>query len=149
MKLLEFAFQIHRLAVPLDCVRRVVAAAWPSPLPGAPDAVTGALNMGGEIVVMVDLGRRFGLAPSPLAPSQKIIVLSLSGFLLGIAVDDIGGVSEHAVAAGAMPQPLAGELVTGMVVAADGLRILIDPEQVLLRADADALRLLLEGAPHG
>jgi chemotaxis signal transduction protein len=77
-------------------------------------------------------------------------VLSLSSVLLGFAVDEIGAVTTYGgeVVEGALPGPLASELVTGMIVTADGLRVLLDPEQVLLRDDAERLRQLLEGTAN-
>lgn len=148
MTLLEFASLGHRFAVPVSTVRRVVASAAPALLPGAPAMVAGALNLGGDIVALVDLGRRFGLGSSPLTPAQQIVVLDIPGFLLGFAVDEVTGVTERAVEADAVPGEMASRAVPGMVVAQDGLAVLIDPEQVLLREDQQRLRAALEAA-HG
>lgn len=148
MTLLEFTSLGHRFAVPVSTVRRVVPSAAPAPLPGAPPMVAGALNLGGEVVALVDLGRRFGLGSAPLTPAQRIVVLAIPGFLLGFAVDEVHGVSERDVAGDALPGEIASRIVPGMVVGEDGLAVLVDPEQVLLREDEARLRAALE-AVHG
>lgn len=111
--------------------------------------VAGALNLGGEVVALVDLGIRFGLGQSPLRPAQQVVVLDIPGFLLGFAVDEVSAVTEREVASGAVPGEMSSSAVPGMVLAEDGLRVLIDPAQVLLRADQDQLRAALAGGAHG
>ena len=147
MKLLEFACLGHRFAVPVSAVARIVPCAQPSVLPGAPAVVLGALALGGEVLVLVDAARRFGLGQTRLAPQQRIVVLPVRGFLLGIVSDGEVGVTERAAGA-ALPATCAGDSVAGMVVAEDGLRVLLDPEQVLLREDDHALRRALEAGGH-
>jgi chemotaxis signal transduction protein len=150
MKLVEFTCQGHRFAVPLTDMRRVVASAAPTPLPGAPGLVMGVLNIGGEIVIIIDFCQRLGLRSSAITATQHIVVLAVPGFLLGLVVDEIGGVTEPAAIAGdALPPECAAHCVTGMLVVEGGLRILLDPAQVLLRAEAQQLRAAIEGVAHG
>lgn len=150
MKLVEFTCHGHRFAAPLAAVRRVVASAMPTPLPGAPGLVAGVLNIGGDIVVVIDFGQRLGLPPSPITPAQHIVVLAIPGFLLGLVVDELGGVTDPAAVAGnALPPECATQAVAGMLVTEDGLRVLVDPAQVLLREETHQLRAAMEGAAHG
>lgn len=148
MKLLEFACVGHRFAVPVAAVARVVPSAQPSPLPGAPAMVQGALGVGGGVVVLIDLARRFGLGQAVLTPEQRIVVLAVRGLQLGLVVDDPVQVTEHDGAVEALPASVASEHVQGMVVASDGLRILLDPEHVLLHEDEQRLRRALGEAGH-
>lgn len=150
MKLVEFTCHGYRFAAPLAAVRRVVASAMPTPLPGAPALVAGVLNIGGDIVVVIDFGQRLGLPPSPITPAQHIVVLAIPGFLLGLVVDELGGVTEPAAVAGdALPPECAALAVAGMLVVEGGLRVLLDPAQVLLREETGQLRAALEGGAHG
>jgi purine-binding chemotaxis protein CheW len=147
MKLLEFACLGHRFAVPVGAVARILPCAQPALLPGAPAVVIGALALGGEVLVLVDAARRFGLGQTRLAPDQRIVVVPVRGFLLGIVSDDDIGVTERE-AGTPLPAHYTGDSVAGMVVAGDGLRVLLDPEQVLLREDDDMLRRALEAGGH-
>lgn len=150
MKLVEFTCHGHRFAAPLTAVRRVVASAMPTPLPGAPALVAGVLNIGGDIVVVIDFGQRLGLPPSAITPAQHIVVLAVPGFLLGLVVDELGGVTEPAAVAGdALPPECAAAAVAGMLVVEGGLRVLLDPAQVLLREETRQLRAALAGGDHG
>lgn len=149
MKLLEFACVGHRFAVPVSAVARVVPSAQPEPLPGAPAMVSGALAVAGEAVVLIDLAQRFGLGQVALSPQQRIVILRVPGFVLGLAVDEPLFVTEQDVETGAVPSECASEAVSGMVLAPDGLRILIDPEHILLREDQERLRRALAEDCHG
>jgi chemotaxis signal transduction protein len=150
MKLVEFTCHGHRFAAPLTAVRRVVASAMPTLLPGSPGLVAGVLNIGGAIVVVIDFGLRLGLPASRITPAQHIVVLSIPGFLLGIVVDDMGGVIEPAALAGdSLPPECAAQAVSGMLVVEGGLRVMLDPAQVLLREEVQQLRAALEGGAHG
>lgn len=148
MKLLEFACVGHRFAVPVAAVARVIPSAQPSPLPGAPAMVQGALGVGGGVVVLIDLARRFGLGTAVLTPDQRIVVLSVRGLQLGLVVDEPVQVTEHGEDIEALPASVGSSNVQGMVVASDGLRILLDPEHVLLHEDEERLRRAMGEAGH-
>jgi len=148
MKLLEFASVGHRFAVPVTAIARVVPSAQPSPLPGAPAMVQGALGVGGGVVVLIDLARRFGLGQAVLTPEQRIVVLTVRGLQLGLVVDEPVQVAEHDTAIEALPASVCSDNVQGMVVASDGLRILLDPEHVLLHEDEERLRRALGESGH-
>jgi chemotaxis signal transduction protein len=149
IRLIEFECRGHRIALPLACVRRVVASAEPAPLPGATDIVLGVLNVGGDIVVAVDLCRRLGLPSAPMLPSQQIVIVELSGFLAGVLVDRVLGVAERVPVAG-MPAVLgAAPFVGGVVRLDDGLLMIVDPARFLFRDERHALALALDEVAVG
>jgi purine-binding chemotaxis protein CheW len=133
MTLLEFECRSHRFALPLGCVRRVVPSAMPAPLPGAPAIVAGILNVGGELVTVVDFFRRIGFPSSPINPSQRLLMIDIAGFLVGSIVDTVLGVTTRRVdERGAVPDRLAGaDFVEAIVRLDDGLCVIIDPEKFL------------------
>lgn len=147
LRLIEFECRGQRLALPLSCVRRAVPAAAPAPLPGASDIVLGVLNVAGDVVTVVDLCRRLGIERAPLAASQQILVVELSGFLAGVVVDRILGVTERA-GADMVPQAVSSaRYVAGLVRLADGLCLVVDPGHFLFPHEGEALsRALAEVA---
>ncbi|HVK94330.1 MAG TPA: chemotaxis protein CheW [Noviherbaspirillum sp.] len=141
MTLLEFACRDHRFALPLACVRRVVPIAQPMPLPGAPEIVTGILNVGGEIVTVVDFFRRVGIPASPIQPAQRLLMLDMAGFLVGCIVDQVQGVtSREPDKERGVPEPFSGaDFVDTIVRLDDGLCIIVDPEKFLFEDERTQL----------
>lgn len=151
MTLIEFNCRNHRFAVPLASVRRVVPSAMPTPLPGAPDIVAGMLNIGGELVTVVDFHQRIGLPVSPILPSQRLLMLDMGEFPVGFIVDDVLGVtSREPDTAHGVPASLAGaDFVDTVVRLDDGLCLILDPERFLFDDEVTQLGAALEKAAHG
>ena len=148
-QLLEFECRGRRLALPLESVRRAISAAEPVPIPGAGEVVLGLLNLGGELVAVLDLCYRLGLPRSPLSPAQQILVLDVAGLACGIVVDRIDGVGEHTLD-GAVPSELhAPPYVKGVLRLDDGLCLIVDPAHVLFPEEREALAKALAGGPDG
>jgi chemotaxis signal transduction protein len=139
LRLIEFESGGCRIALPLDCVRRAVASAEPMPLPGATDIVLGVLNVGGELVTVVDVCRRLGLPRTPILPSQQLLIVGLSGFLAGVLADRVIGVTERPLAE-AVPAEVGGApFLRGVVRLDDGLCLVLDPLQFLFPGERGAL----------
>lgn len=134
MTLIDFECRNHRFALPLACVRRVVPSAMPTPLPGAPEIVAGVINVGGELVTVIDFFRRVGLPLSPINPSQRLLMIEMAGFLVGLIVDEVHGVTTRELdERSGVPEQLAGaDFVETIVRLDDGLCIIVDPEKFLL-----------------
>lgn len=145
LSLLVFELDSLRLGLPLAAVERVEHACEVTPLPGAPAAVRGVINLQGRIAAVVDLRRRLGLVPRPLVPSDAFIVLQLPRHLFALPADEVEGVQEvdqnNLVSAGTLVGGLAK--VQGLVKTAQGLLLIEDPHQFLdvhdMRALDDAL----------
>ena len=90
-----------RYGILLPLVERVVHAVELTALPGAPDAVVGAIDLHGRVMVAVDMRRKFGLPRRPLRPSDRLVVANGSLRDVALVVDDVRGV---------VPLP-AGDLV--------------------------------------
>lgn len=153
MTLIEFECRNQRFALPLDVVRRVVPSAAPAPLPGAPEIVVGILNVGGELVTVVDFFRRVGLPLSSISPLQRLLMIDLADFPVGFFVDDVYGVTERAAdETFGMPDRLAGaEFVSAVLRLEDGLCIIVDPEKFLFAEErmqlGEALRKVGDEQP--
>lgn len=62
-----------------------------TPAPGASPELMGAINLRGQIVPVLDLGRRLGFPPAAPTPASRLIVVDHQGQPVGLCVD---GVSE-------------------------------------------------------
>jgi purine-binding chemotaxis protein CheW len=75
-------------AVPVERVREIVRLRPITPIPRAPRAILGVMALRGEMIEVVDLRRRLGLADAEPARTQRIVVLhAADGEAAGLRVD--------------------------------------------------------------
>src|SRR4051794_6754661 len=65
-------------ALPLVAVRETLPIGLVTPLPGAPQAVLGALNVHGDVVVLLDTGLLVGAGPLE-APTHAAVAVGRNG----------------------------------------------------------------------
>ena len=120
----------QRVAWVMTAVREIIPVRPMTRLPGAPEWVSGLLNLRGAVLTVVELSGRLGLARGP---APQVIVLEVNGRSLGVRVDVVESV---ALAEDARIEPVedartADGLVVGMVRLADGTALLMDAEALL------------------
>jgi purine-binding chemotaxis protein CheW len=76
-------------AVPIASVREILNPVPLAELPHAPPAVAGVADHRGEIVPIIDLRVRFGLAPFSDPRKSKWILIEVEGRGVGLAVDRV------------------------------------------------------------
>ena len=76
-------------------VQEIVRSRPVTPVPLAPAAVVGLMNLRGQIVTALDLRSRLGLAPDE-AGSAVVVVVQTADGAVGLAVDEIGDVVDAA-----------------------------------------------------
>lgn len=101
-----FTLDERLYAVHLSAVSRVVRAVEITPLPKAPSIVIGVINLGGRIIPVVSIRRRFRLPERELELTDQLIVARASWSdadagadrLLALAVDAVVGVRDLSAA---------------------------------------------------
>lgn len=135
-------FRLHgqRHALPLASVERVIHAVEVTPLPGAPHAVLGAIDIGGGIVPVFCLRRRLRLPAAALTPAEHFIIVRTPRRCLVLVVDEVQEVARSsgaAVAATALAPGL--EAMQGVARLDDGLLLIHDLERFLSPAEERSL----------
>jgi purine-binding chemotaxis protein CheW len=92
MLLVAFTLDEQRYALPLDAVERVLRAVEVTGVPDSPQVLAGIVNLHGEIVPVVDLRRRFGLAERALAASDQFIVTRSAQRRVAVIADHVSAV---------------------------------------------------------
>lgn len=122
------------LALYADDVREVIRHDAPTPVPLAPEGVVGLVNLRGEIATVVDVARRLGREPAPLAGGIGLVLRSARG-TLSLRADRAGDVLEADDAAfEPPPETLKGaarDLVRGTYKIGDTLVLLLDAGRIL------------------
>lgn len=90
--LVGFAVGDVSYAVPIGCVREIINPIALTRLPYVPEAISGVADHRGEVVPIVDLRTRFGVAQSEERRRTKWILLDVGGRIIGLVVDRVTGV---------------------------------------------------------
>jgi len=63
-----------------------------APVPGAPSYVLGIINVRGNVVTVIDTRARFGLMTKQPDESSRIVIVEVSGHVIGMLVDSVAEV---------------------------------------------------------
>lgn len=102
-KMVVFAVGNQEFAVPIAVVKEVQAWTMPTPVPEAPPIVEGVIDLRGEIIPVVDLGRRFQIERCTQGADARIMVMEVGDRHAGWIVDEV--VEVHTPAPGTMAPP--------------------------------------------
>ncbi len=104
-------------------------------VPQAPEYVLGILNLRGQIVTIIDLGKKLGLGETDLSQDPRNIIVNSSGGHVGLLVRQISDVveadmerKEHAPA---NMGGIQGEFFTGVYKTKSELIGILDVDKVL------------------
>ncbi len=104
-------------------------------VPQAPDYVLGILNLRGQIVTIIDLGKKLGLGETDLSLDPRNIIVNDSGGHVGLLVKRISDVvaadMQKREPAPANMQGIQGEFFTGVYKTENNLIGILDVEKVL------------------
>lgn len=102
-----------------------------TPVPQAPDAVNGLINLRGQIVTAIDLRHRLGLAERPDGEYPMNVVVRSRDEVISLLVDDIGDVIDTTGAALA-PVPATvpsavKDVLVGVIPRDEAILLVLDP----------------------
>jgi purine-binding chemotaxis protein CheW len=106
-----------------------------TPVPRAAEAVTGLINLRGQIVTAVDLRVRLGLPPRDTANPAMNVIVRTRGEVVSLLVDDIGDVIDLNTLTGVAAEPVPANMPIRLREVISGVRPLA--EEILLVLDAD------------
>ena len=131
-RLVVFRVDGTRYAVSLSAVERAYAMATVSPLPGAPPAVLGMINLHGRPVAVVDPRRRLGLPSREYGLAAHLLIARTPRRTLAIPTDEVLGVVELDAAAVTPAAAVAPRLPpAGIAALPDGLLLIHDLDAFL------------------
>ncbi|MGB3212362.1 MAG: chemotaxis protein CheW [Desulforhopalus sp.] len=104
-------------------------------VPQAPEYVLGILNLRGQIVTIIDLGRKLGLGETDISQDPRNIIVNSSGGHVGLLVRKISDVvtadMEKRESAPANMRGIQGEYFTGVYKTETNLIGILNVERVL------------------
>ncbi len=133
-------------ALRLEAVDRTIRMAEITPLPGAPDAVEGVINIQGEVVPVVSIRRRLGLAHRSIEAADSLVVARAGNRRLAIIAESVMGLIEcpadSVVGAGDIARGI--QHIEGVLKTGEGLVLIQNLERFFSLAEEQSLDLALE-----
>jgi purine-binding chemotaxis protein CheW len=151
-QLAVFRVDDGRYALPLATIGRIVRAVETTPLPRAPAAVLGVIDVHGEVLPVLNLRRKLQLAEREIAPSDHFVIARTERRTLVLVIDRPETVIEvpavEIVDTNAIES--CPEQFRGIVKLPDGLVLIHDLEKFLSLEEERAMdEAMSEEAHHG
>lgn len=133
-----FSLAEQGYALDIMRVKEIINPRAITAVPGAPGFVEGMIELRGAFMAVIDLRKRFGLAPTPLDRDSKFIVVTLDGQILALVVDGVSDVrrlelgdirpAPQAITAGGGPR---AHFVTGVVKSGEHIVMMVELDALL------------------
>ncbi len=145
-QLVVFSIDEHRYALPLFTVERIVRAVEVTPLPKAPEMVTGIVNVQGQIIPVLSLRQRFGLPVREIGLNDQLIVTRTKkryiAFIIDAAIDVVEFPENEVIQAEEILPDM--EYVLGLIKQDDGLIHILDIDSILSSGEGGSLDIAMD-----
>lgn len=144
--LLLFEVDQIRCALPLRNVKRVALAAAMTPLPNAPNAVAGLINVHGELMPVMNIRRRLGLPEKEISLEDRFIISRSEKREMALWVERVYGVESRPAKCRDNIHSVLEKLphLSGVTAIDDELVLIHDLENFLSDEDEKQLALAME-----
>lgn len=93
-QIVVFRLGESRCALPLTAVDKVIRAVQVTPLPQAPEIVSGVINLAGKVIPVINVHRRFQLEERDLQLDDRFIIAHTSRRTVALVADSVSGYQE-------------------------------------------------------
>ena len=142
-QLIRFTVGKEEYGMDLLRVKEVIRVRQITWLPKAPSFVKGIINLRGEVIPIVDLREKFGLASAAETEQTRVIVVEVGGRPIGMTVDAASQVVRIPTDQIDPPPPVLGGFsqayITGVGRLDDELVILLNAEAIFSADEQNAL----------
>jgi purine-binding chemotaxis protein CheW len=135
-------------AIDIMRIKEIIRPQKLAALPSAPSFVEGVLNLRGAVIPVIDLRKRFDMPSRENDQNRRLLIISLAGCDMGIAVDEVTEVITVPVT-NIKPPPqvtrgVDAEYLLGVCLAQDSLIMLLNPDYLLTGCETVELGSLEE-----
>jgi purine-binding chemotaxis protein CheW len=122
-------------SIPLEEVSQIIRYENVTDVPTAPHFVDGVINVGGDVVPVVNLRTRFSLERTEISRKNRVIIVQKQDLRYGLLVDSVQEILEldqdSVAAEAASVFGMKSEFVRGIAKIRDYLLVLLDIFKVL------------------
>jgi purine-binding chemotaxis protein CheW len=141
LQLVSFNIGGEEFGVDILQVQEIIRMLEVTRVPNAPEYVDGVINLRGKVIPIIDLRRRFEMQRKDHDKNTRIVVVELSGQVVGFVVDAVSEVLRIPWSVTEPPPSIVGgvrkEYITAVGKLEDRLLILLDLEKVLKAEEKD------------
>ena len=118
---LVFGLDNEEYGLNLNELSEIIMIPEITPIPNSPDFIKGVLNLRGQIVVVIDLEKRFGLVHEKESKPKHIIIVQMYETFFGIIVDSVrevinAPIDKIRVTPGLLSAKIHAEYINGVLV---------------------------------
>jgi purine-binding chemotaxis protein CheW len=132
-----------KYAVDVMRIKEIIRPQKLATLPKAPSFVEGVLNLRGAVIPVIDLRKRFDMPSLDIDQSRRLLIVTIAGRMLGIAVDEVTEVIKVPIADIKPPpqvsQGLNAEYLVGVCLVKDDLIMLLNPDLLMTLHETNEL----------
>jgi len=136
---LTFTLGPEEYAIDILKVQEIRGYEQPTTIANAPAFIKGVINLRGIIVPIVDLRIKFGVGKAEYTPFTVVIILSISGRVVGIVVDGVSDVtslrSEQIRPAPEFAATVDTRYINGLGTLGERMLIVVDIERLMLSGE--------------
>lgn len=143
LQLVTFSIGEEEFGVNILKVQEIIRTMEITKVPRAPEFVEGVINLRGKVIPIIDLRRRFGLAPKAHDKNTRIIVIEINNVIVGFVVDAVSEVLRIPASTVEPPPPVVAgvesDYISGVGQLQDRLLIMLDLDKLLSNEDMEML----------
>lgn len=135
IQLVSFSLDNEEYGVDVLKVREIIRMPIITRVPNTPHYVQGVINLRGKVIPIISMRARFGLATAGHDKQTRIMVMDVSGELMGFVVDAVSEVirissSEIQPSPAVMTSGIDQECISGVINQAERLLVLLNLENM-------------------
>lgn len=143
LQLVTFSIGEEEFGVDILKVQEIIRTMEITKVPRAPAFVEGVINLRGKVIPIIDLRRRFNLAPKAHDKNTRIIDCVINNILVGFVVDAVAEVLRIPASTVEPPPPvvagIGSDYISGVGQLKDRLLIMLDLDKLLSTEDIEKL----------
>ena len=143
LQLVTFSIGEEEFGVDILKVQEIIRTMEITKVPRAPAFVEGVINLRGKVIPIIDLRRRFSLAPKTHDKNTRIIDCVINNILVGFVVDAVAEVLRIPSNTVEPPPPvvagIGSDYISGVGQLKDRLLIMLDLDKLLSTEDMEKL----------
>lgn len=145
-QLVVFDLAGEEYAIDIQTVQEIIRYQNITKVPKTQAFVEGVINLRGRVIPVIDLRKRFNLELKAESTETRIVVVEVSGIVIGMIVDAVSQVLRMPESSIEPPSPIVANIdsdfILGVGKLEEQLIIMLDVEKVLSGSEKDHLTMV-------
>lgn len=146
-QLVIFHMLEEKFGIDIQCVQEIIRIQNITKMPKTLDFVEGVINLRGNVIPVIDLRKRFELDQKSNDENTRIVVVEVSGIVIGMVVDSVSHVINMHESAIEPTSPvvssISSDFILGVGKLEDELIIILDVEKIFEDHEKEHLSVMV------